>query len=92
MKLLLATVLSLSLVGCSTTVPVKIQFPAVPEILMEPAGNLTPLDKSNNPQISDLIENANDNAGKYYELKEKYNAWQEWYRAQKSIHEDIYKK
>ena len=26
------------------------------------------------------------------ELKEKYNAWQEWYKAQKSIHEDIYKK
>lgn len=74
--------------GC-TTVPVTVKFPEVPEALMEPAGKLTPLDTSKKVELSDIIENANENAGKYYTLRERYNAWIEWYKSQKQIFESI---
>jgi len=31
--------------------------------------------------------NANSNYSQYYQLKKKYEAWQEWYAAQKKIYE-----
>lgn len=43
--------------------------------------------KSNN--VSDLLYNANDNYGKFYELKQRYLAWQEWYKSQKQIYSDL---
>ena len=55
---------------------------------MVPAENLKPLPE-NKKTLSDLIENANQNYGTYYELKEKYSAWQEWYNKQKQIFESI---
>lgn len=76
------------LAGC-TTVPVTMKFPEAPEVLKEPAGKLTPLDTTKKIELSDIIENANENAGKYYELREKYNAWIEWYMGQKKIFESI---
>jgi len=39
--------------------------------------------------LTDLIENANQNYGSYYELKEKYNLWIEWYTTQKQIYESV---
>jgi hypothetical protein len=89
MKKILVIFLLTVLVGCSTTAPVTVKFPEVPAILKEPAGKLTPLDTSKKVQLSDIIENANENAGKYYELREKYNAWIEWYLAQKKIYEEV---
>ena len=47
------------------------------------------LGKLETNNISDLLYNANENYGKYYELREKYLAWQEWYKTQKEIYEDI---
>jgi hypothetical protein len=49
---------------------------------------LTPLN-DNQIDLSDLLENANENYGKYYELRERYLAWQEWYQAQRKIFEEI---
>jgi hypothetical protein len=40
-------------------------------------------------ELSDLISNANENYGKYYELLEKYNGWQEWYLSQKQLYENM---
>jgi hypothetical protein len=88
MKKFLAICLVAVFTGC-TTVPVTVKFPEVPEVLTQPAGKLTPLDTSKKVQLSDIIENANENAGKYYELREKYNAWIEWYTSQKKIFENI---
>ena len=76
------------LTGCSTTAPVVMKFPEAPPTLMEPAGKLTPLTKEN-PELSDMIENANETAGKYYQLREKYRSWQEWYTQQKKIFDSI---
>lgn len=63
-------------------------WPEAPSSLTEPADNLDPLpaDKKN---LTDLIQNANENFDKYYQLKEKYEAWQDWYNTQKKIYESI---
>ena len=89
MKNILAILLVVLITGCSTTAPIVVKFPDVPETLVQPAGKLTPLDTSKKIELSDIIENANENAGKYYELREKYNAWIEWYREQKKIFESV---
>ena len=88
MKKLLVMFLVVITTGC-TTVPVAVKFPDVPVSLMEPANKLTLLDTSKKIKLSDIIENANENAGKYYELREKYNAWIEWYTTQKKIFEQV---
>ena len=88
MKKLLAIFLAVLITGC-TTVPVAVKFPDAPGYLMEPANKLTLLDTSKKIKLSDIIENANENSGKYYELREKYNAWIEWYTTQKKIFEQV---
>lgn len=77
--------------GCSTVVPVTVKFPDAAPSLMTPADNLKKLDTSKKVQLSDIIDNANDNATKYYELRIKYEAWQEWYKEQKSIFNELNK-
>jgi hypothetical protein len=88
MRKLAIVFLLAALTGCSTTAPVVMQFPSAPPTLMEPADKLSPLSKEK-PELSDIIENANENAGKYYQLREKYRAWQEWYTQQKQIFDSI---
>lgn len=89
MKKLLLPLIALTLSGCATTVPVTMGFPQPPASLMEPAEKLTPLDTKKKTELSDIINNANENAGKYYKLREKYNAWQTWYEEQKKIFESV---
>jgi hypothetical protein len=86
-KLALAFFVAL-LAGCGTTAPVVMKFPDAPEALMQPADKLSPL-TNEKPELSDIIENANENAGKYYSLREKYRAWQEWYTQQKRIFDSV---
>lgn len=88
MRKLAAVFLVALITGCSTTAPVVMKFPDAPAALKEPADKLTPVIKEN-PQLSDIIENANENAGKYYELREKYRSWQEWYEQQKRIFDSV---
>ena len=63
-------------------------WPEVPSNLLEPAGNLQPL-PDDKKTLTDLIENANENYGTYYQIKSKYEAWQEWYNSQKKIYESV---
>jgi hypothetical protein len=63
-------------------------WPEVPSNLLEPAGNLQPLSEDKKT-LTDLIENANENYGTYYQIKSKYEAWQEWYNSQKKIYEGV---
>jgi hypothetical protein len=79
-------VLALLLSACST-VPVVTpmpKWPDVPEDLKQPAPALIPLNHEQR-QLSDLIENSNENYTQYYLLKERYEAWQNWYENQKKI-------
>ena len=89
MKKLFLIIFISALSACSTTAPVIMKFPDVPQALKDPAGKLSPLDTSKKVELSDIIENANENAGKYYELRERYNAWIEWYTEQKKIFESV---
>lgn len=88
----LAIITCLLLTGCSTTVvPVVMKFPDAAPSLMTPASDLDKLPSDKKIELSDIIKNANTNAGKYYELKIKYEAWQEWYKEQKSIADELKK-
>jgi hypothetical protein len=88
MKNLFLIIFIATLSACSTA-PITVKFPDVPKALTEPAGKLAPLDTSKKVELSDIIENANENAGKYYELRERYNAWIEWYTEQKKIFDSV---
>ncbi len=82
--------LSLLLAGCSTTVvPVTMKFPDAPPSLMTPAQDLNKLPTDKKIELSDIVKTTNENARLYYELKIKYEAWQEWYREQKSIADEL---
>ena len=77
---------TICLAGCTTVVPVQAPFPAVPQELMVPAGNLKPL-PADKQQLSDMIRNVNENYSTYYHVKQRNNAWIEWYIAQKKIYD-----
>jgi hypothetical protein len=80
--------LILLLTGCAFDVPVKQNFPQVPNELMQPAPllNKVPEDTKN---ISDIIKNTADNSKTYYEIRIKLQAWQEWYNEQKKVFEEV---
>ncbi len=81
---------SLFLAGCSTTaVPVVMKFPDAPPSLMTPATDLNKLPSDKKIELSDIIQTTNANSALYYELKIKYEAWQEWYKEQKSIADQL---
>lgn len=80
------------LTGCSTTVvPVTMKFPDAPPSLMTPAQNLSKLPSDKKIELSDFVKTTNENSKLYYELKIKYEAWQEWYKEQKSIADELKK-
>jgi hypothetical protein len=84
--------LSLLLAGCSTTVvPVTMKFPDAPPSLMTPASDLNKLPTDKKIEMTDIIKTTNENSKLYYELKIKYEAWQEWYKEQKSIADELKK-
>ena len=86
----LLIMISLLITGCSTVVPVSYKFPEAPTSLMEPEPQLTPLDPTKR-ELSDLLNNVNENYGKYHELVIKYKNWQEWYKNQKEILDKVNK-
>jgi hypothetical protein len=85
-RLLLISLLVLT--GCATSVPVKMGFPQVPEALDKPCERLLPL-AADKKELSDLLENTNDNYAKAKECYAKNQAWQEWYDTQRKIFEEV---
>lgn len=84
MKRLIA-IFSLLLSACAnTTAPVIPKWPTAPADLQQPAADLTPLAPEQR-NLSDLLDNANNNYTQYYILKEKYEGWQNWYNTQQKI-------
>jgi hypothetical protein len=55
---------------------------------MEPAPTLKQL-PDNKKTLTDLLENANENYGIYFDVLERYKSWQEWYIQQKQIFESV---
>ena len=80
--------LSLLLVGCSTTVPVKQRFPDAPGTMaMTACPQLQKL--QDDARLSDISKTVTVNYGTYYECAVKTDAWIEWYQKQKQIFESV---
>jgi hypothetical protein len=81
-------ILTLLLAGCSTTVPVKRTFPAVPEVLMQECPNLKLL-KDDTSKLSEVLTVVNENYGQYKECQIKVDRWRDWYTKQKKIFDEV---
>lgn len=84
----LALICSLLLAGCSTSVPVKMKFPDVPEALMTKCEDLEKLPPDTR-QLSKTAESVIKNYSKYHQCRIKVEEWQEWYKANKKLYDDI---
>ncbi len=80
----------LTLVGCSTTVPVKINFPPVPEELTKSCAELDKV-APGTKELSKTLEVVVKNYSKYHECRIKVDAWNEWYKDNKEIFESLNK-
>jgi hypothetical protein len=88
MKRLIVISLFLLTACAGTRAPVIPKWPTAPDELQQPAAELTPLAPEQR-NLSDLIQNSNDNYTQYYILKEKYESWQNWYNTQKQIWQSL---
>lgn len=88
MKKIILLILTLSLIGCATPVPVKPKFPQPVKVLTEPC---TPLKKIDGESISivDLHKVVVENYTSYYECATKVEGWNEWYTKQKKIYDEV---
>jgi hypothetical protein len=87
-KIILLAATGLVLAGCSTTVPVKRTFPDVPEALLKECGALSTINKPE-VKLSELMDTVAKNYGKYHECAAVNEAWQEWYRDQKKVFNEL---
>jgi uncharacterized lipoprotein YmbA len=78
----------LLLSACSTTVPVKQKFPAVPQALIEKCESLKKVE-GDRVAITEMLKVVVQNYGMYYECAAKVDGWQEWYTEQKRIYESV---
>jgi hypothetical protein len=82
-KIILVSLFLLSACA-SSKAPIVPKWPEAPADLQQPAAELTPLAPEQR-NLSDLIQNSNENYTQYYILKEKYEGWQNWYNSQQKI-------
>jgi len=86
MKLLmLVPILLLS--ACTTSVPVTVKFPGVPQELLNSCPDLKQTEPTN--KLSDVIKVVTDNYSEYHACRIKVESWTEWYKTQKQIYENI---
>ena len=84
----LVIALALTLSACSTTVPVIAKFPQAPGTLVqEPCPDLKKL--QDETKLSDVAKIVTVNYSEYYMCAVKLEAWQRWYREQKTIYEGL---
>ena len=87
MKTLLALLIAVTLVGCSTTVPVTRKFPEAPQTLIEKCPELKQL--AQDAKLSDVARTVVENYTQYQHCSNKSDAWVEWYNSQKKIFEEV---
>jgi len=87
MKKLVLILPTLLLAGCLTSVPVKRNFPEVPQELMEACPDLKQTEQTE--KLSEVIRVVADNYSEYHECRIKVDAWIEWYNTQKQIFESV---
>jgi hypothetical protein len=84
---LISSLLLLTLIGCSTVVPVKSKFPEVPERLLVKCPQLEKL--KDEAKLSDISKTITMNYTTYYDCAVKHDAFVEWYQIQKHIYESV---
>jgi hypothetical protein len=62
-------------------------FPEAPQILLEPCRSLKPLEQ--NAKLSDVAKTVTENYHLYHDCSLKSSMWQEWYKTQRKLFEDI---
>ena len=79
MRLILSSLLVMLLVGCASNRPttLSVKWPDAPADLLSPACELKPIPPDQN-KLDQLIENANENYSCYYQVREKFEGWQDW--------------
>ncbi len=85
---LLAVILAVTLVGCSTVVPVKPKFPDPVKELTEQCKALQKVE-GDKVAITDMLKVIISNYALYYECSAKVDGWNEWYNEQKKIYEGV---
>lgn len=85
-SILLASTLVL-LMACSP-VPVKPEFPAAPQVLQERCPDLQQIDDGKN-SLREMLKVVIQNYATYYQCAEKTHGWQDWYKDQKKIYNDV---
>ena len=88
MKRLFLILTILSLVGCSTAVPIVMKFPDVPKDMLIACPDLKTVDPETK-KLSTVIDVVVDNYGTYYNCKATNDDWIEWYKTQKQIFDSI---
>jgi len=81
-------IISFLLAGCSTSIPVKMKFPEAPEALLQKCEDLEKL-PVDTKQLSVTAESVIKNYSKYHQCRIKVEEWQEWYKANKKLYDDI---
>ena len=74
--------------GCSTTVPVKQQFPNATPELMKKCESLRKVE-GDKVAITEMLKVIVHNYSLYYECSTKVDGWQDWYNQQKKIFESV---
>lgn len=89
MKYIVAFLL-VALTGCSTVVPVKVNFPEAPSEILVGCPDLDKVEQGTK-ELSKTLEVVVKNYSKYHECQIKVEAWNEWYKANKEIFESLNK-
>ena len=76
------------LTGCLKSIPVKMDFPSVPEEMKQACPDLKQT-QENETKLSKVIEVVVENYTQYHECKLKVDAWIEWHKQQKQISDSI---
>jgi hypothetical protein len=88
MKRLFLILAVLTLVGCSTAVPVVMKFPDVPQDMLNTCPDLKTVEPTTT-KLSEVIGTVVDNYGMYYNCKATNEDWIEWYKTQKQIFNSV---
>jgi hypothetical protein len=75
------------LTGCTTIVPVKVDFPKAPDTLKQKCSELSKVKDQAN--LSDIAKIVSDNYTKYHECSMKNDSWIDWYETQKKIFDGV---
>jgi hypothetical protein len=79
---------TLLLTGCSTTVPVKRNFPDVPAELKEKCVELNQLPPETQ-KLSEVLTSVTKNYTEYHLCSNKVDLWIEWYNTQKQVFDEV---